>query len=226
MPISYQAALRVYAKKMGKFMVPKKGSSEYDEVRKIMGETEMSSEHEIKRRSKKAVSEPVVAKEKKVRKSKKKSIDEVSALYASSSGDEKVSSKKDMVPPPMKNDTKLIDDPADELKGKKIIKNDIKIKPKKSSKGVDRTGKPESINDTNMLINSNTGPSAVISAELPGQKEQIKKALKEGKKDKTLIEVKKAKDETIKNMKTDDAVALEGEGVQFSFQALRNKLLC
>ena len=252
MPISYQSALRVYAKKHGKFTLPKKGSSEYDEVRKIMAETEMTGEHEVKKRTKKEAKVPktkgrksvkgdvsesdteVVGQHTKVkRKRTKEELDKVIKMYSSGSSKNVMGKSTEKVvtveaPPPMKMDTEIIDDPADELKGKKIVKDVIKKKKEVEKKGVNRTGKSTAENYTDMLINSNTGPSAEISAQLPDQKEKIAKSLARGRKNKkdTFIETETAPDKTIKNMKTDDAIAIEGENVQFSFQALRNRLLC
>lgn len=227
MPISYQAALRIFAKKNGKFVVPKKGSSEYDEVRKIMGETEMSSEHEIKRRSKKTLKTGVPVEGEVVMKKKRNARMKKSATSEQPNVVTNTGKLPSNLPPPHKVDTAMIDEPENELKDAgPVVKKPLMKKKKVAGKGVNRTGKSTAQNDTEMLINSNTGPSAAISAELPDQKERIKKAVKRGKKDDTFIEVEQAKDKTIKNMKTDDAVAIEGDKVQFSFQALRNRLLC
>ena len=238
MPISYQSALRVYAKKHGKFTLPKKGSSEYDEVRKIMADTEMAGEHEMKKRSKKSVKGAVMEAPVQVNEVKKgrktKTVNQVNQVVKVESTKKNVMNKPTgkvltaEVPPPMKMDTEIIDDPADELKGKKIVKDVLKKKKEVKTKGVNRTGKSTAENYTDMLINSNTGPSAEISAQLPDQKEKIAKSLARGRKNKkdTFIETETAPDKTIKNMKTDDAIAIEGENVQFSFQALRNRLLC
>ena len=53
MPISYQAALRLYAKEKGHFVIPKKGSADYEAIKKLQEGTEMGPEHAVKKRSKK-----------------------------------------------------------------------------------------------------------------------------------------------------------------------------
>lgn len=53
MGISWTAALRLYGKQKGHFIVPRKGSPEYDAVKKLQMETEMSEEHAVKPRAKK-----------------------------------------------------------------------------------------------------------------------------------------------------------------------------
>ena len=53
MGIPWASALRLYSKQHGgTFIVPKKGSQAYEEVKKIQMETEMSEEHAVKRKPK------------------------------------------------------------------------------------------------------------------------------------------------------------------------------
>ena len=50
MPISWIAALQVYAKETGQYILPKKGSEAYDRVKKIQMETEAGPEHTVAKR--------------------------------------------------------------------------------------------------------------------------------------------------------------------------------
>jgi hypothetical protein len=209
MPVSYQAALRMLAKEKGHFVLPKKGTADYDKVRKMMSETEMSPEHEVKKRMSKG------------KKGKTSGAGDV--VLGASSSDEEV--KKVMAPPPMKMDTELIDQPGAKI-SKKAVKN-AKTAPKKSAKGgVKRTGETEVETAVNALENTNTGPGAVISNQLPGQEEKIKKSLK--KKGPKIVEVNPNPDEaTIDAMnqgaKRDDDI--DGSR-QFSFIEFKKKLMC
>jgi hypothetical protein len=101
----------------------------------------------------------------------------------------------------------------------------------KSKKGkVQKDGLPATVEEVEYLTNSNLGAGGAVAAQMPGQKEGIKELIKEGKKAPKVVKVKVALDKTIDNMKTNDPKAIAGdipgEDVQFSFQALRNRLLC
>ena len=219
MPIAWAAALKIYAKESGSFTLPKKGSDAYEKVKKIQQGTEMSEEHALKRKAKKTAI-VVEAKAKKAGKGRKRSD-------SLSSQEESERAKKDKaveMPPAMKNDTAMIDVPEKE-KRKRVLKDPKAIPEAKSKSGVTRTGKTQAENDLDYLENKNIGEGQDISAQLPGQKEKIQNALKK-KPAKKLVTVGNGEEKTIDGMKTDDAVAVEGGNVQFSFQALRNRLLC
>jgi len=129
----------------------------------------------------------------------------------------------DSVLPPAAN-LKQIDNQGIAEKSKKVI--DPESKPEKVQKsGVTRTGKTNKANAANFINNENTGMSAVVSAELADQKEEIGKALKRAKKTPKVVTVGEGQEETIDNMKTDDPKAISG-AQPFSIQALRNRLLC
>ena len=215
--MTYAQALKAYAQKHGKFILPKKGSSEYAEVRSMMeAELGRDTPEQVARQNR--ASE--IAKKPNATSEGNLVVSDASELKTTKGASTK--NKKRIEPPPMK--TKMIDDPADELKGKKVVKNAEEPEKKVKGKGVNRTGKSTAICNTEMLVNSNTGMSAEVSAQKPDQKEKIKKDLK--KKVETTIEVEKATDKTIQNMKTDDTEALDGGNIPFSITALRKKLLC
>jgi hypothetical protein len=209
MPIPYAAALRMLAKEKGHFVLPKKGSADYDRVRKLMGETEMSSEHAIKKRVKKE------------KMSKKGSVDQV--LEVSSSDEDGV--KKVAAPPPMKMDTQLIDQPvAVAEESKKVVDPSVK-KVKRSAKGkVGRDGKTKAEAETSFLENQNTGPSAVITAQTASQKKDIEKSLK--KKGPKLSVKADPAEQTIDTMNKDATGATVDGAAQFNFIEFRKKLLC
>jgi hypothetical protein len=230
MPISYQAALRMLAKEKGGFTVPKKGSADYDKVRKLMAETEMSADHEVKKRVAKA-------------KSKKEVVDVSSSDEDMKKKEEvkekqrvkqvkKIRAKKELVgsvpslPAAMKNETPPIDAPqAQQMKAKKV-RNAMKKTTGESSGGVKRSGetKPEEVK--NFLVNDNTGPTSLITTQLAGQKRRIKEVLDE-KSDAGMIVDPTPEEATIDAMNKEAAKvpALEGRA-QFDFITFRRKLLC
>lgn len=202
MPISYQAALRILAKEKGHFLLPKKGTEDYEKVRKMMSETAMSTEHETKKRvSKKAA----------------KAKPDVVEM---SSSDEEV--KHVAAPPPMKNDTKLIDQTGMD---KKVVKN-VEEKPKasKAKGGVKRSGKTKSEAETSFLENQNTGPSTTVSTMTPDQSKDIKKSL--AKKGPKLSVKADPAEQTIDTMNHEATGPTVDGDKQFSFIEFRKKLLC
>ena len=215
MPISYQAALRMLAKEKGGFTVPKKGSEDYEKVRKLMGETEMSAEHEVKKRvSKKSKMESMAMAD--------------SSVGGSVSGKKKRASKTPVTgtsaPPPMKVDTVLIDQPG--AKKSKTVIDPSTIKVQKGAKGgVTRSGKTKSEEAKNALVNTDTGPSAEISNQLPGQAEKIKKTLRKKCDAKVTVNPDPA-EQTIETMNKEATGPMVDGEKQFSFIEFRKKLLC
>jgi hypothetical protein len=228
MPIAWAAALRMYAKETGSFVLPKKGTEAYEKVKKIQQGTEMSEEHTLKRKVKKE-KEPKMVKEKEpkmVKEKEPKMVKEKApkkSLARKERAERAMKDKAVEMPPAMKNDTKMIDVPEID-KREKVLKNPEAIPVAKSKRGVNRTGKTLAQNDVDYLENKNIGEGQDMSYDFPGQKEKIQKALKKKPADK-LVTVGNGEEKTIDGMKTDDAVAIEGGSVQFSFQALRNRLL-
>ncbi len=209
-------ALKLYAKESGNFILPKKGSDAYDKVKKIQSGTEMKDEYKLKRKDKKVV----VTADAKPKKTRKRS----DSLSSQEKDERCVKDKGVEMPPSVKNDTAMIDVPEKE-KRKRVLKNPESIPEQKSKSGVNRTGKTHAENDLDYLENKNIGEGQDLSAQLPGQKEKIEKSLKK-KPAKKLVTVGNGEDKTVENLKTDDAVAIDGGSTQFSFQALRNRLLC
>ena len=138
-----------------------------------------------------------------------------------------------MPPDPTATKSKPIDVPNLPGEGKEVasktdIVNNAKELPEaKGDKGISRTGKPKAVNVNNEIVNNETG-SQVISAQFPGQKESIKKALEENKKqDKPLTPsaVPDTPSKTVKKVKAHvpDVKAVEGRA-PFSMSALRKML--
>lgn len=202
MPIPYAAALRMLAKERGHFVLPRKGSEDYERVRKLMTETTMSSEHEVKRRSKKAKT----------------------VLLEADSSDDEV--KRVAAPPPMKNDTKLIDTPGME-KVSSVVEKPMEKPIAQAKGGVKRTGRTKAQQTKDFLINDNTGPSSVITTENPDQKKALKKYLKKGDTPLTSDPKPNPPEATIDMMnKEAKGKSLDGGATQFSFIEFRKKLLC
>jgi hypothetical protein len=229
--IPWTSALRIYAKQKGHYIVPKKGSEAYDEVKKIQNETEMAEEHAVKRKPKaeKAASKkaagvkedlPPAHLDASVVKGK---VSRKKAPTGARGAEESLTREGDAVLPAKAHTTPI----DDSRKGKatKIIEPEAQPE-KVSKKGLTRTGKTVKADTQNFIENKNTGVSAVVTAQLAGQKEEIVKALKVAKKTPKIVTVGSGdKEATIDAMKTDDPAAIEGKA-PFSIQSLRNRLLC
>jgi hypothetical protein len=141
--ISWQAAMRLYAKQRGAFIVPKKGSAEYEAIKKLQAETEMAPEHEVKKRQSKktTIARGTLG---------AAGLEMKLEAGAGPAGEPKV--------PPPAQATKPIDLPQREKRQKKKVENAAEI-PVKESKGVSRTGKTHGANTQDFLENRNTGIS-------------------------------------------------------------------
>ncbi len=195
-------------------MLPKKGSAEYEAVKKLQSETEMGPEHEVKKRGRKSAE----AMGGKIAKGEIKGKKAPTPQGASS---EVTSRAGDDLVPPRVNTTSI--DPQEGKKGvKKVVAKTIS-KPKQE-KAIQRDGLTKAAEEAEIMTNRNTGPGATVSAQLPGQKDMIKAELKEAKKQVKAKVQENPPEETIDNMKTDDPKAIEGKA-PFSILALRKKLL-
>ena len=134
---------------------------------------------------------------------------------------------------PTATKSKPIDVPNLPGEGKKVeSKKDIvpdaeEIPEAKGDKGLSPTGKPKAVNINEEIVNKETG-SQVISAQYPGQKESIKKALKQNKEqDKPLAPsaVPDPPQKTVRSVKkhVPDVKAVEARA-PFSMSALRKML--
>lgn len=228
MPIAWTSALRLYAKQKGAFIVPKKGSADYEAIKKIQMETADGPEHAVKpRRSRKAKATEVVEKSggtsdllpgiAKGAVSKKK------APTGEGGAEEGLTRHDDAVLPPAV-DTKNIDPQDKEGQKKPRVKNASKL-PERKVKGVTTAGVTVKEETGDFIKNKNVGMTAVVSAQSAEQKAELKKALKQAKATPKIVTVREGTEETIDNMKTDDPKAIEARA-PFSIQALRNKLLC
>ena len=110
-----------------------------------------------------------------------------------------------------------------------LIENSAK-EPVRKTRGVQPSGEPMTMESQTAVVNRNTGPSTVISNQLPQQKEAIKAVLAETKKSGSKIKSEAVDpsppNKTVDEIPSTDTKALEGNKTPFSFQALRNRLLC
>lgn len=236
MPISYQAALRMLAKEKGGFTVPKKGSADYDKVRKMMGETEMSEEHSVKKRVGKgkkmtASKEATETKAPKEEKAKASSMDSEKQEEKRVKRVRKIRAKKELVasdalPASMKDVTPPIDAPVVEQMKVKKVRNAMKKTTGASSGGVKRSGETKTEEVKDFLVNNNTGASSLITTQLAGQSKRIKESLAI-KDDAGMVVDPTPEEATIDTMnkEANTIPSLQGRG-QFDFIAFRRKLLC
>lgn len=109
---------------------------------------------------------------------------------------------------------------------KDIVKDPEAVPTAAPRKGLSATGKPTKVNVNDELVNEETGDS-VVSPAFPGQKENIKRALKADKKDAPLASsaVPDPPKKTTRNVKAHvpDMKAVEGRA-PFSFSAIRKAL--
>ena len=209
MPISWAAALRMYGKQKGHFIVPRKDSEDYHAVKKLQQSTEMSAEHEVKRRQRKG-----------------KGM--TGATMAVPEGGVNAS-----LPPPAANKsvTKPIDSAggigskAEGLKKKPEVEDAAKVPEKKGKKGLARSGKTVKADTVQELEDRNLGDGGALAPAYAGQKAGIKKQLEQNRKTARVVSVGEGEEKTIDGMKTDDPKAVSGSA-PFSYQALRNRLLC
>lgn len=98
----------------------------------------------------------------------------------------------------------------------------------RKKRGVQSSGEPASIQDADYIKNENTGASALISNQLPGQAQAIKKSL--AKKVPKIVGNtydENPPEKTIDNIPSEDVKSLSvKESAPFSYAALRQRLLC
>ena len=219
MPITWAAALRLYSKDKGHFVVPRKGSEDYEAVKKLQQETADGPEHAVKKRgSKKGKSEEEGAMGGKVVKGVVKGK---KAPTPGGAAAEQVTAAGDALLPPRAHTTE-IDEQFALKKSKKVVRDTIS-KPKKE-KAIQRDGKTKAADQLQVMAEENTGPSATVSNQLPGQKAMIAAELKEAKKQVKAKVLENPPEPTIDGMKTDDPKAIEAKA-PFSILSLRKKLL-
>lgn len=222
MAISWAAALRLYAKQQGGFIVPKKGTPHYDAVKKLQSETAHGPEHEVKRRARKGKMAVVADEHEPTTKAKK-------APTRKGGAAPEVTRNADPILPPSQG-TKPLEaaggagSRAQETEKKPEVEN-AGDKPVKKRKGVRSSGLTAAAKTQQFLENENTGGGGAASAQMAGQKERIKKTLAKKKDEGKVVEVGEGEERTIEGMKTDDPAGVSGSK-PFSFQALRNRLLC
>lgn len=107
---------------------------------------------------------------------------------------------------------------------KDIVPDAEKVPEAPPKKGIASTGRPKTVDANDMLVNQETG-SQVISAQFPGQKESIKKVLKESVKPETPAKVSEPPSKTVKKVKSHvpDVKAVEARA-PFSYSAIRKLL--
>jgi hypothetical protein len=224
MPIAWAAALRLYGKQKGHFVVPRKGSPDYDAVKKIQMETADGPEHAVKKRvSKKKSSEVVVAEAHEPTTKAKKAPTRKGGAAPDTTRDH-----NPIVPPAQ--GTKPLEaaggagSKAQDLKEEPVVKEESKKKAPKR-RGVKASGLTAAAATFQELTEKNLMDGGAAAAQLPGQKERIKKSLAKKEGEEKMMEVGDGSEKTLEGLKSDDPVALSGRR-PFSFQALRNQLLC
>jgi hypothetical protein len=110
--------------------------------------------------------------------------------------------------------------PSNPANDEKVIPNP-EDKPEAVKKGVESSGETKAREGQRFLATQNTGNIA-ISAQLPGQKEEIKKSLKKAVPKLAPVDPKPPQ-KTADNLKTDDPAAITARA-PFSMNALRMKL--
>ena len=238
MPIAWAAALRLYGKQKGHFVVPKKGSADYDAVKKLQMETADGPEHAVKRRQRKAHKSPsrphrepspadlpgkvVAASHEPVKKARK-------APTAKGGAAPETTRNHDPIVPPAQG-TKPLEaaggagSKAQDLKKEPVVKEETKKKAPKR-RGVKASGLSAAAETFQELTEKNLMDGGAAAAQLPGQKERIKKSLEKKKGEEKMMDVGDGTEKTLEGLKSDDPAALSGRK-PFSFQALRNQLLC
>ena len=223
MAISWQAALRLYAKTHGGFVVPKKGTPLYDAVKKLQNETADAPEHAIKKREKKAKKEVVVAEAHEPTTKAKK------APTRKGGAAPEVTRGHDPVVPPAAGTKPLEAGGGAGARGQKEMKRpeveNAGAVPEKKRKGVRSSGLTAKAQTVEFLENDNVMGGGAASAQMPGQKKRIKQTLAKKNDEAKVVEVGDGEERTLEGMKTDDKPAVEGLA-PFSIQSLRNRLLC
>jgi len=95
-------------------------------------------------------------------------------------------------------------------------------------RGVNSSGAPTAIQEVDYIREKSTGASILITNELPGQKQAIKRTL--AKKPKRIPGATfdpNPPEKTVENIPSEDVKSLQvSQSAPFSFQALRQRLLC
>ena len=105
-----------------------------------------------------------------------------------------------------------------------VVKEEVK-KPVVKRKGVKSSGLTAGAATQDFLMNDNDMGGGAASGQLPGQRQRLKKTLQKQEGEVSIVTVGNGEERTIEGMKTDDPRAVAGLA-PFSFQALRNRLLC
>ena len=94
--------------------------------------------------------------------------------------------------------------------------------------GANSSGAPQAIQEANYLKDKSTGPSILISNELPGQKDAIKRSLaKKPARIPGATVDPNPPEKTVDNIPSEDVKSLHVKpSAPFSFAALRQRLLC
>jgi len=97
-----------------------------------------------------------------------------------------------------------------------------------AKRGVNSSGEPTAIQEADYLRDRSTGASILITNELPGQKQAIKRTLaKKPKRIPGATTDPNPPQKTVDNIPSEDVKSLQvSQSAPFSFQALRQRLLC
>lgn len=180
-------ALKEYAKKHGKFVVPKKGSPEYEEVRKLMGAGAEASAKAVEKKALETLPE-MKAEKKAPRKPRapRKKVDapkDVELKEAKMEEKEKKPRRKAKLSAPQKDDG--LAPPAPAMKPKRSRMNKKKALDKSAENpggitmaDVARSANPENVFSNAVNVHEKIAPPAVFAGELAPLKEAIAKVRK------------------------------------------------
>lgn len=182
-------ALKEFAKKHGKFVVPKKGSAEYEEVRKLMDASATATAKAVEKVAVKelapAPAKPAKKEPRKPRAPRKKAMGpkDIELKEAMLEEKEKKPRRKAKVSAPQKDDG-LAPPPA-EVKPKRSRMNKRKALDKSAMNpggvtmaDVERSVNPENIFSNAVNVHEKIAPPAVMAMELAPLKEAIAKVRK------------------------------------------------
>jgi len=227
MPISWTAALRMYGKQKGAFIVPKKGTADYDAVKKLQMETEMSEEHAVKPRAKKGgekktkdapepmAAPPAPASAPPTRGRRKGHVSPVRPHREPSPAD---------MPPPA-GPTKAVDVPNKPTRRTRVIRKPTAA-PEPEKKGVQTSGLPKSVELGEALTDTAYGLSdPSVSFANADQKMKVRRAITRKLEGDELKDVEPhPEDKTTESMKIRNEAVVEGQK-PFSFVEFRRRIL-
>jgi hypothetical protein len=179
-------ALKEFAKKHGKFVVPKKGSPEYDEVRKLMDASATATAKAVEKVAEKELAPKAEKKAPRKPRAPRKKVDapkDIELKEAKMEEKEKKPRRKAKLSAPQKDDG--LAPPAPAMKPKRSRMNKKKALDKSAENpggitmaDVARSANPENVFSNAVNVHEKIAPPAVFAGELAPLKEAIAKVRK------------------------------------------------